>query len=236
MTTNQKVISWRCHQRQANPSEGWQTVDVLPCMVPGEVPGGPRLILHARALRLWVLVTRTERSLGTTALNHMLPPTHCRGQQSKQVEAVILGEAKQLLEESTGLLQVMHIISFYSNWCGDIWCCYDTSPAFESAPMSTKLYTEWMIPPKCILEFRTNTFSELSKQCSPLSRYIVYAFLHAVAWMRKWVKEIWKDQEEEEREGGSPSRKDISSVNSTATFPFRQHFSLRAEQIAKGTT
>lgn len=82
MTTNQKVISWRWHQRQANPSGGWQSVDVLPCVVPGEVPGGPRHILHASALRLFVLVTRTERSLGPTALNHIPPPTHCHGRQT----------------------------------------------------------------------------------------------------------------------------------------------------------
>lgn len=74
MTTNQKVISWRWHQRQANPSEWRQSVDVLPCVVPGEVPGGPRHILHASALRLCVLITRTEGSLGPNALNHTLPP------------------------------------------------------------------------------------------------------------------------------------------------------------------
>lgn len=86
MTTNQKVISWRWHQRQANPSERRQSVDVLPRVVPGEVPGGPRHILHASALRLCVLVTRTERSLGPTALNHTPPPTHCHGRQSRLMQ------------------------------------------------------------------------------------------------------------------------------------------------------
>lgn len=86
MTTNQKVISWRWHQRQANPSEGWQSVDALPCVVPGEVPGGPRHILHASALRLRVLVTRTERSLGPTALNHTPPPTYCHDRQRRLMQ------------------------------------------------------------------------------------------------------------------------------------------------------
>lgn len=86
MTTNQKVISWRWHQRQANPSERLQSVDVLPRVVPGEVPGGPRHILHASALRLCVLVTRTERSLGPNALNHTPPPTHCHGRQSRLMQ------------------------------------------------------------------------------------------------------------------------------------------------------
>lgn len=86
MTTNQKVISWRWHHGQANPSERRQTVDVLPRVVPGEVPGGPRHILHASALRLCVLVTRTERSLGPTALNHIPPPTHCHGRQSRLMQ------------------------------------------------------------------------------------------------------------------------------------------------------
>ncbi len=94
----------------------------------------------------------------------------------------------------TGLFQAI-ITSSYSKWYSDIWCCYDTSPAFESTPMSTRLYTEWMIPPKCILEFCTNTFSELSKQCRPLSRCIVYAFFRSVAGMCKWARESSKERD-----------------------------------------
>lgn len=154
MTTNQGVISWRWHQRQAHPSGRQQHVDVLP----GEVPGHSRRVRRASAPRLRVLATRTERLSGEM---HRPPP--------------ILGGSEQPLVDPTGLLQVI-VTSSYANWYGDVWCCYDTLPAFESAPMSTRLYMEWMIPPKCILEFCTNTFSELSKQCRPLSRCIVYAF------------------------------------------------------------
>lgn len=161
-------------------------------------------------------VVRTNCTKSHTS-SHPLP------QPTKQVDAEILGEAKPLLEESTGLLQVMQILSFYSNWCNDLWCCYDTSTALVSAPLSTRLYTEWMIPPKCILEFCTNTFSVLSKQCSPLSRYIGYAFLCLVAWMCKRVKERWKDKEAE-RERSTPSPKDISSVNSVGTFSIPSAF------------
>lgn len=50
MTTNQKGAIRAVHQ--SGPSERWQTVDMLPRLVPGEVPGSPRLILHARAPRL----------------------------------------------------------------------------------------------------------------------------------------------------------------------------------------
>lgn len=73
-------------QETADPSEGRRCVDVLPRVVPGEVPGGPSHILHASALRLHVLVTRTERSLGPTALNHTPPPTHCHGPQSRSTQ------------------------------------------------------------------------------------------------------------------------------------------------------
>lgn len=139
-------------------------------------------------------VVRTKCTKSHTS-SHPLP------QPTKQVGAEILGEAGLLLVESTGLLQVMQIISFYSNWYNDLWGCYDTSTALESAPMSTMLYTEWMILPKCILEFCTNTFSVLSKQCSPLSRYIGYAFLCLVAWMCKRVKERWKNKEAERESG-----------------------------------
>ena len=61
-------------------------MDVLPRVVPGEVPGGPRHILHASALRLCVLVTRTERSLGPNALNHTPPPTHCHGRRGRLMQ------------------------------------------------------------------------------------------------------------------------------------------------------
>lgn len=116
-------------------------------------------------------------------------------------------------------------------------------PAFESTPMSTRLYTEWMIPPKCILEFCTNTFSELSKQCRPLSRCIVYAF--CTSWLSKWVRE-WQRERRKDKEGARrerkrereslPLQKTSALQTAQADFPFCQHFSLRAEQIAKGTT
>lgn len=86
MTTNQKVISWRWHQRRADPSERRQSVDVLPRVVPGEVPGGPRHILHASTPRLCALVARTERLLGPNALNHTPTPAHCHGRQSRLMQ------------------------------------------------------------------------------------------------------------------------------------------------------
>ena len=189
-----------------------------------------------------VLVTRTERSLGPTALNHTPPPTHCHGRQSRLVQKI---PGERPLVKSTGLHQVAYITSFYSNWYGDIWCCYDTSPAFESTPMSEWLYTEWMIPPKCILEFCTNTFSELSKQCRPLSRCIVYAF--CAVWLSECVREQQRERERErerekdkegerergregERERGRergrqpPSPGDISSVYGTGRFSILSAF------------
>lgn len=66
----------------AHPSGGRRSVDVLPRVVPGEVPGGPRRILRASALRLCVLIARTERSLGPTALNHTPPPSRRHGRAS----------------------------------------------------------------------------------------------------------------------------------------------------------
>ncbi len=240
MTTNQKVISWRWHQRQANPSEWRQSVDVLPHVVPGEVPGGPRHILHASALRLCVLITRTERSSGPNALNHTPPPTEISW-ATKQVDAEILGEAEQLVVESAGLLLNA---SSYSNWYSDIWYCCDTSPASESPPMSARLYTEWMIPPKCILEFCTNTFSELSKQCRPLSRCIVYAFFSILwlGWASKQESSEERDKQRRERERERERKRLLLQKTSAlwtaqAHFAFRQHFPLlRAERIAKGTT
>lgn len=195
MTVNQVVISWRWHQRQADPSERQRRVDMLPRVLPGEVPGSLRRVLRASAPRLCVLVTRTERLSGPNALNHGPPPAHCQGRHSPGSAHILGGSLVHL----TGLLQVI-VTSSYANWYGDVWCCYDTLPAFESAPMSTRLYTEWMIPPKCILEFCTNTFSELSKQCRPLSRCIVYAFFFSsVAGMSKWVREQWSEQQKREQ-------------------------------------
>lgn len=146
----------------------------------------------------------------------------------------ILGGSEQPLVDPTGLLQVI-VTSSYANWYGDVWCCYDTLPAFESAPMSTRLYMEWMIPPKCILEFCTNTFSELSKQCRPLSRCIVYAFFflfNSVAGMSKWVREQWSEQQQEEQTARErerdrdslPHQKTSAPWTARVDFPFRQHF------------
>lgn len=173
-------------------------------------------------------VVRTNCTKSHTSSHPLSWPT-------KQVDAEILGEAERLLVESTGLFRVIYITSSYSNWYRDIRRCYDTSPAFECTPMSTRLYTEWMIPPKCILEFCTNTFSELSKQCRPLSRCIVYAF--CAPWLG------WASEREKEKEGGEKRERDSLLLQKTsalwttlADFPFCQHFSLGAEQIAKGTT
>lgn len=177
-------------------------------------------------------VVRTNCTKSHTSSHPLSWPT-------KQVDAEILGEAKQLLVESAGLLQLVHIIPSYSNWYSDIWCCYDTSPAFESTPMSTRLYTQWMIPPKCILEFCTNTFSELSKQCGPLSRCIVYAFW--APWLG-WAseRESSKEREGETKKERERERDFLQNTSvlwaALADFPFSQHFSLHAEQIAKGTT
>lgn len=120
-----------------------------------------------------------DREVVRTKCTKSHTSSHRLSVATKQVDAEIQGEAEQLVVESTGLFLNT---SSYSNWYSDIWCCYDTSPAFESTQMSTRLYTEWMIPPKCILEFCTNTFSELSKQCRPLSRCIVYAFFSLYGW------------------------------------------------------
>lgn len=117
MTTNQIVISWRWHQRQANPSERRQTVDVLPRVVPGEVPGGPRHILHASALRLCVLVTRTERLLGPTALNHIPPPTHCHGRQSRLMQKYwgrrITGRIDWFVPSNTHHILLFQLVQWY---------------------------------------------------------------------------------------------------------------------------
>lgn len=126
-------------------------------------------------------VVRTKRTKSHTSSRPLSWST-------KQVDAEILGEAVRPLVDPTGLFHVI-LTSSYSNWSSDRWCCYDTLPASESNPMSTRLYTEWVIPPKCILEFCTNTFSELSKQCGPLSRCIVYAFFQSVARISKWGRE-----------------------------------------------
>ncbi|CAB1437437.1 unnamed protein product [Pleuronectes platessa] len=68
------------HQRQANPSGGQQSVDVLPRVVPGEVPGGPRHILRASALRLCprhkdTEVVRTNRTKSHTSSHPLSWPT-----------------------------------------------------------------------------------------------------------------------------------------------------------------
>lgn len=143
MTTNQKVISWRWHQRQANPSERRQSVDVLPRVVPGEVPGGPRHILHASALRLCVLVTRTERSLGPNALNHTPPPTHCHGRRGRLMQKY--WERQSGYWSNPLVCSRAIITSSYSNWYRDIWCCYDTSPCFWEHPQCQQGFTqsEW---------------------------------------------------------------------------------------------
>lgn len=92
MTVNQVVISWRWHQRQADPSERQRRVDMLPRVLPGEVPGSLRRVLCASAPRLRVLVTRTERLSGPNALNHRPPPAHCQGRGSPG-SVHILGDA-----------------------------------------------------------------------------------------------------------------------------------------------
>lgn len=117
---------------------------------------------------------------------------------TKQVDAETLGEAGQPLVASTGLLWEI-VTSPYSKWFSNIWCCYDTLPAFEWAPVSTTVYIEWMIPPKCILEFCTNTFSELSKQCRPLSRCIVCVFFFVVA-LHAWDEQVSERAAEGKRE------------------------------------
>lgn len=142
---------------------------------------------------------------------------------TKQVGAEILGE--KLLVKRTGFFQVIYITSFYSNWYSDIWCCYDTSPAFESTPMSTRLNTEWMIPPKCILEFCTNTFSELSKQCRPLSRCIAYAF--CAWWLGKWVREQQRERQKD-KEG---ERRGRERERESASFSKRHQFCEQHGQI-----
>lgn len=154
---------------------------------------------------------RKDREVVRTNCTKSHTSSHPLSWPTKQVDAEILGEAEQLLVKSTGLFQAI-ISSSYSNWNSDIWCCYDTSPAFESTPMSTRLYREWMIPPKCILEFCTNTFSELSKRCRPLSRCIVYAFCFTL-WLG-WASERGSTKEKdrktkkqrEEREAASFSK------------------------------
>lgn len=240
MTVNQGVISWRWHQRQADPSGRQRRVDMLPRVLPGEVPGSLRRVLCASAPRLRVLVTRTERLSGPNALNHRPAPAHCQGQHSPG-SGHILGGSETPLVHLTGLLQVI-VTSSYANWYGDVWCCYDTLPAFESAPMSTRLYTEWMIPPKCILEFCTNTFSELSKQCRPLSRCIVYAFFFFFFFLAPWLGWVseWESSEvsnrkrnrrrqrdrEREKERHPPSPKDISSMNCSGRFSIPSAFSF----------
>lgn len=163
-----------------------------------------------------VFVTRTERSLGLTALNHTPLPTHCLSLATKQPAAE--KPLEKVLVKSTGLFQVVYITFFYSNWLCDIWCCYDTSPALESTPVSKWLYTEWMIPSKCILEFCTNTFPMLSKQCRPLSRCIVYAFCALVAEQR----ETSERERNWERQFSFPG--DISSVNSACRFSILSAF------------
>lgn len=144
----------------------------------------------------------------------------------KEGDAVALGE--QLLVKPTGLFSVIHITSYYDGGYSNLWCCYDTNPAFECTPMSTRLYTEWRIPPKCILEFRTNTFSELSKQCRPLSRCIVYAFCAPwLGWASERRGERLQDKGERDGRGWErqpPSPKYISSASSTGRFSISSAF------------
>lgn len=116
MTSNQKGILWRWHRRQADPSEGWQTVDVLPRVVPGVVPGSPRLILRARAPRL--CPCHKDREVIRTNCTKSHTSSHLLSWPTKQVDAESVADAQQQLEESTGLLQVIHILLFQlMQWC-----------------------------------------------------------------------------------------------------------------------
>lgn len=167
-------------------------------------------------------VVRTKCTKSHTSSHPLSWPT-------RQVDAEILGEAERLLVESTGLFPSDHHILLFQLIPWYMMLLWHFPLLLRAPPMSTRLYTEWMIPPKCILEFCTNTFSELSKQCGPLSRCIVYAFFRSVAGMSKWARERHREGQRgrETREW----RRERERESDTASFSKRHQLCEQHRQI-----